>query len=538
MYTCNICSKILSTKFNLKVHQERHHKPTDMGIGQNQAAAAAAAAAPESAAAAANGSAAATTSEVVAYFPTPMLPEPTLRLSTKPLTFAHPFTCTISGASKCGKTALTKKILESSLIQPPPQRVLFIYKRWQPLYTEMKLKMPHIQFIQGIPLNIDSDDFLDPKVKNLIVLDDQMSDLPNNRNVSELFTEGSHHRNLSILNLTQNLFPPGRQSTTQRRNTQYMVLFKSPMAQDQVRVLGRFMFPGKLQQFMRVFDMATQQPYGYLAIDATQATPDGDRLKTNIFEIKHQQQVSTTLPETPINKENFELKRHLSSGSQRNNMSEIMAFACDDCGTMFDTVHDLQRHVKSSCPEGPPATKKAKLEIQDAIEGPKEHKTEYELPVFKSMFEDAEADYEDAWRQKVKKYMRQDYSRKEAEEAADDKLKPLYMSDLLKSYISLINKITALSKGVIHNEVMSEYHSLAAEGYTDKEAIYIAVKRHENHIESLLFTDDDNESSASEDSDQSDVESETGDSETDNEADDDDGEDSDNGDEDSDDGDE
>ena len=53
----------------------------------------------------------------------------------------------------------------------------------------------------------------------------------NNKAESDLFREGSHHRNLSVINLTQSLFPKGKNSVTQRRNTQYLVIFKSPMSQ-------------------------------------------------------------------------------------------------------------------------------------------------------------------------------------------------------------------------------------------------------------------------------------------------------------------
>ena len=41
----------------------------------------------------------------------------------------------------------------------------------------------------------------------------------NNKAVSDLFTEGSHHRNLSVINLTQSLFPKRKNTVTQRRNT-------------------------------------------------------------------------------------------------------------------------------------------------------------------------------------------------------------------------------------------------------------------------------------------------------------------------------
>ena len=37
--------------------------------------------------------------------------------------------------------------------------------------------------------------------------------------------------------------------------------------------------------------------------------------------------------------------------------------ACDDCGLLFENVHDLQRHVKNWCPEKEDLTLKRKLEV-------------------------------------------------------------------------------------------------------------------------------------------------------------------------------
>ena len=62
-----------------------------------------------------------------------------------------------------------------------------------------------------------------------------------------------------------------------------MIVFKSPMSQDQIRTLGTFMFPGQLDEFLQLYDEAVEKPYGYLIIDAKQTTPNEERFKTDIF---------------------------------------------------------------------------------------------------------------------------------------------------------------------------------------------------------------------------------------------------------------
>ena len=162
-----------------------------------------------------------------------------------------------------------------------PNRIVYFYKRWQPLYDQMREECPDIEFIKGIPSELNNDSFFDITLSNLILIDDLMHS--QNEMIADLFTEGSHHRNLSVINVTQNMFPSGKHAVTQRRNTQYMVIFKSPMRQDQIRILAGFMFPGKVHQFLDIYHQATSRPHGYLVIDSKQNTHDSDRLKTDIF---------------------------------------------------------------------------------------------------------------------------------------------------------------------------------------------------------------------------------------------------------------
>ena len=68
------------------------------------------------------------------------------------------------------------------------------------MYDEIQTTVfPKVEFIQGIPLDLDKDTFINPKMKNLIIQDDLMSTASKDPRITELFTEGSHHRNLSVV---------------------------------------------------------------------------------------------------------------------------------------------------------------------------------------------------------------------------------------------------------------------------------------------------------------------------------------------------
>jgi hypothetical protein len=66
--------------------------------------------------------------------------------------------------------------------------------------------LKNVTFIKGVP------GFENPEnVPTLIVLDDLM-DSAYSTNISQLFTKGSHHNNISLVLITQNLFHQGPSS--------------------------------------------------------------------------------------------------------------------------------------------------------------------------------------------------------------------------------------------------------------------------------------------------------------------------------------
>lgn len=157
------------------------------------------------------------------------------------------------------------------MVWPSPERILWLYKRWRPLYDVIKSTVyPSVEFMQGIPLDLDQDSFIHPRTRNLVILDDLMSTASKDSRINELFTEGSHHRNLSVIAINQNLY--NNKDPTQRRNCQYMVLFNNPVDKQQIMTLSRQMFNENSQHLLKHFKEATSKPYGYLLVDLKPTT--------------------------------------------------------------------------------------------------------------------------------------------------------------------------------------------------------------------------------------------------------------------------
>ena len=200
------------------------------------------------------------------------------------MTFKHPFSMVISGPSGSGKSEWTQKLLLTSLIQPTPEHIIWCFGQWQPLYDAIRKKIPWIEFVSGIPDYLDDQHYINVSKRNILVFDDLMTEAKCDQRMAVLFTKGSHHRNISIMYLTQNLFPQGKACRDIALNTQYMVLFNNPIDRQQAN-LARSIYPSTSTIFMKGFEQATSHPYGYLMIDLKSDTPEKDRLHTEIFDM-------------------------------------------------------------------------------------------------------------------------------------------------------------------------------------------------------------------------------------------------------------
>ena len=210
--------------------------------------------------------------------------DPISQTTSVPMTFGQPFSMVVTGPSGSGKTEWTRKVLLSSLIQPPPERILWCFGQWQPLYDDIQKRIPWIEFVHGIPDYLSSSQYIDVSKRNLLIFDDLMTEAKCDQKIADLFTKGSHHRNISIVYLTQNLFPQGKACRDIALNTQYLVLFNNPIDRQQVATLARRIYPSTSAIFMKRFEQATSRPYGYLVVDLKSSTPEQDRLHTDIFE--------------------------------------------------------------------------------------------------------------------------------------------------------------------------------------------------------------------------------------------------------------
>lgn len=201
--------------------------------------------------------------------------------------FEHPTSMIVCGPSGCGKIYFITQLLNNieTSFEKPIDKVIWCYTEDNSINHIKDLTrkstnatIKNIEFVKGIPSTFENPD----NDAILIVLDDLMMDAYNNE-VSNLFTRSSHHRNMSVILITQNIFHQSRHSRDISLNAKYIVAFKNPRDKIQFQHLARQIYPEKSQDLMRIYKECTDVPHGYLLIDLTQNQHEFLRFRSDVF---------------------------------------------------------------------------------------------------------------------------------------------------------------------------------------------------------------------------------------------------------------
>ena len=160
--------------------------------------------------------------------------------------------------------------------ESPIKRILYCYGEYQPVFDKYG---SFVRFHKGIPTS--SDKIFDGKQPSLLILDDLMDSV--NQFVADIFTKISHHRNLSVVYVCQNLFDKSKYHRTISLNSHYIVLLRNPRDTQPVANLARQIFASDWRVATDAYREATREQYRYLLFDLHPSTEDRLRLRTNIF---------------------------------------------------------------------------------------------------------------------------------------------------------------------------------------------------------------------------------------------------------------
>jgi hypothetical protein len=121
--------------------------------------------------------------------------------------FKHPTTVVLAGPTECGRTHFLIRAPREQRFNPEPPRIVWAYGELQPAYEDLARDIPSIEFLKGFTNELY--ETFEPRVRSLLILDDQMENKAahkrGDKGVAKFFTQGSHHRNLTVVYIVQNL---------------------------------------------------------------------------------------------------------------------------------------------------------------------------------------------------------------------------------------------------------------------------------------------------------------------------------------------
>lgn len=191
-----------------------------------------------------------------------------------------PFSLILAGPSGCGKSTFAFNLLRNlnNITGTVFQTILWCYSETGSI-TNLP-EIPNIRTYQGIPDVVGRSD-LSP---TLIIIDDLMTSKEYESRICDLFIKESHHRNISIIFICQNIFYQSRFSRTISLNAKYLVVFRNIRDKSQFLPLARQLHPEKPLDLLNIYKQCTSKPYSYLFIDLSQETPEALRYRCDIFD--------------------------------------------------------------------------------------------------------------------------------------------------------------------------------------------------------------------------------------------------------------
>ena len=185
----------------------------------------------------------------------------------------------IFGQTGSGKTHFMLELIRKKMIHPFPKNIYYMYKVEQDFMKSWnKIEEQKITFTHG--LNPDKMKTSEP---SLLVIDDLL--LSTNKDVVEMFILGSHHKQISLFYLTQNLFPNCNMYRTMSNNAHYYVLFYNQRNFRQVHTLAHQVYVGKdVERITNAYKRASKQQRGFIVLSFAQGLPEELTVVTDWWE--------------------------------------------------------------------------------------------------------------------------------------------------------------------------------------------------------------------------------------------------------------
>jgi hypothetical protein len=190
---------------------------------------------------------------------------------------------------------------------------------------------------------------------------------------------------------------------------------------------------------------------------------------------------------------------------------------CDDCGQVFATIHDLQRHVKLWCPERTSPKRKREDDDDDDSDDDKVVNTKwinYEGDDEEEIENDALAHHAygrllamvkrinaGKWERKTDEYVDvRGMTEKDAQENVKTKFLMWIRRRSSKNMAFLLKYMTNLQHGTLHKKIVYKVIQYKNEGFDLDKSVRRALKKYEHDVEAFVVDDGESEEESEDDS--------------------------------------
>lgn len=209
-----------------------------------------------------------------------------------------PFACFVAGMTGSGKSVSVCSWLRHSekVFRTKFRKIYYFFgSTHQTIFNDKSLKHVHFSGDLNLLKKIIQKKHEQPGI--LVVLDDLMNLSGSEEVIQNLYTKGSHHFNISVINIIQNIFFQSKNFVTLKENTQYIFL-KQHLNENKLKLLA-YTIGVETAELMEAYrESINKNRYQGILID--------NHIASNIRKVSQIRDKLTSEPGLYITNKNFE----------------------------------------------------------------------------------------------------------------------------------------------------------------------------------------------------------------------------------------